>query len=115
MGGAGGAVTAVCAGVTAAAAGGCVGGVHGGVEPPWWGWGGCRWAATHAGTCSGNFPYLILIELFGVVQVTPPGLKQPPFNNRWGLGADFRYAGKVIASCMLTATNMMVQVKMKCS
>ena len=59
--------------------------------------------------------YLILIELCGVVQVTPPGLKQPPFSNRWGSGADFRCAGKVIARCMLTATNMMVQVKMASS
>ena len=108
MGGPGGAVTAVCAGVTAAAAGGCVGGVHGGVEPPWWGWGGCRWAATHAGTCSAFFPYLILIELFGVVQVVSPALKQPPFSNRWELGADFRCAGKVIVSSLLTATDMLV-------
>ena len=103
MGGAGGAVTAVCAGVTAAAAGGCVGGVHGGVEPPWWGWGACRWAATHAGTCPGNFPYLTLIELCGVVQVTPPERYWLPFGNRWELGADFGYAGKVIVSSLLTA------------
>ena len=105
----------MCAGVTAAAAGGCVGGVHGGVEPPWWGWGGCRWAATHAGTCSGNFAYLILIELFCVVQVTPPALKQSPTANPWESEAHLWCAGKVIASCMPTATNMMVQVKMKSS
>ena len=70
MGGAGEAVTAVCAGVTAAAAGGCVGGVHGGVEPPWWGWWACRWAATTQVPISGFFPYLTLIEFNGVVQVT---------------------------------------------
>ena len=62
LGGAGASVTAVCAGVTAAAAGGCLQGVHGGVEPPWWGWWGAGWAATHAGTISAFFPYLILIE-----------------------------------------------------
>ena len=108
MGGAGGAVTAVCAGVTAAAAGGCVGGVHGGVEPPWWGWGACRWAATTQVRISAFFPYLILIELFGVVQVTPPALKQSPTANPWGSEAHLWCAGKVIASCMLTVTNMMV-------
>ena len=108
MGGAGGAVTAVCAGVTAAAAGGCVRGVHGGVEPPWWGGGGAGWAATHAGTPSGFFPYLIVIELCGVVQVTLLALKQPPTANHWESEADLWCAGKVIASCMLTATNMMV-------
>ena len=62
LGGAGASVTAVCAGETVAAAGGCLGEVHGGVEPPWWGWWGAGWAATHAGTCSAFFPYLILIE-----------------------------------------------------
>ena len=108
MGGAGGAVTAVCAGVTAAAAGGCVGGVHGGVEPPWWGWWACRWAATHACQNSAFLPYLILIELFCVVQVTPPALKQSPTANPWESEAHLWCAGKVIASCMLTATNMMV-------
>ena len=62
LGGAGASVTAVCAGVTAAAAGGCLGGVHGGVEPPWWGWWGAGWAATRQVPISGFFPYLILIE-----------------------------------------------------
>ena len=108
MGGAGEAVTAVCAGVTAAAAGGCVGGVHGGVEPPWWGWGGCRWAATHAGTISGFLHYLILIELFCVVQVTPPALKQPPTANPWESEADLWCAGKVSVSSLLTATHMVL-------
>ena len=98
----------MCAGVTAAAAGGCLGGVHGGVEPPWWGWWGAGWAATRQVPISAFFPYLILIELFCVVQVTPPALKQPPTANRWDSGADFRCAGKVIASCMLTAAHMVV-------
>ena len=108
LGGARASVTAVCAGVTAAAAGGCLQGVHGGVEPPWWGWWGAGWAATHAGTCSAFFPYLILIELYGVLQVTPLGQYRLPFGFRWEPDADFRYAGKVIVSSLLTATNMVV-------
>ena len=115
MGGAGASVAAVYAGVTAAAAGGCLGGVHGDVEPPWWGWWGAGWAATRQVPISGFFPYLILIELFCVVQVTPPALKQSPTANRWGSEAHLWCAGKVIASCMPTVTNMMVQAKMKSS
>ena len=60
LGGAGASVTAVCAGVTVAAAGGCLGGVYGGVDPPWLGWWACRWA-------SGFFAYLLLIETWGVM------------------------------------------------
>ena len=50
----------------------------------------------------------MLIEFNGVVQVTPPGRYRLPFGFRWELGADFRTAGKVIVSSVLTATNMMV-------
>ena len=108
LGGAGASVTAVCAGVTVAAAGGCLGGVYGGVDPPWLGWWACRWAATHAGTISGFLHYLILIELCGVVQVTPPGRYWLPFGNRWESEAIIWCAGKVIVSSLLTATNMVV-------
>ena len=59
------------------------------------------------------FRYLIIIELFCVVQVTPPALKQSPTANPWESEAHLWCAGKVIASCMPTATNMMVQAKMK--
>ena len=84
------------------------GGVQGGVEPPWLGWWACRWAATHAGTCSAFFPYLILIELFGVVQATPPRRQQLVLGNRWELGADLWCAGKVSVSSLLTATHMVL-------
>ena len=62
LGGAGASVTAVCAGETVVAAGGCLGEVHGDVEPPWWGWWGAGWAATRQVPISAFFPYLILIE-----------------------------------------------------
>ena len=67
LGGAGASVTAVCAGVTVAAAGGCPGEVHGGVEPPWLGCWACRWAATHACRNSAFLPYVLLIEMWGVL------------------------------------------------
>ena len=108
LGGAGASVTAVYAGVTVTATGGCLRGVYGGVDPRWLGWWALRWAATHAGTCSAFFPYLILIELYGVLQVTPLGQYRLPFGFRWEPDADFRYAGKVIVSSLLTATNMVV-------
>ena len=62
LGGAGASVTAVCAGVTVAAAGGCLEGVYGGVDPPWLGWWALKWAATWQVPISAFFSYLILIE-----------------------------------------------------